>query len=109
VDRATAQFYGRTMRKDFHCGSAEWRPLEALLPLEACGAFMYMGWLDVHGQRLHHYKHEVTRRYLFVTDELKTYQYVGEYDYVPRGKKRAIQHVLDNLSELGPRPMGRSR
>jgi hypothetical protein len=92
---------------EFHCYDAEWRPLEALLPLGECGAFMYMGWLEVDGQRLHHYKHEVTRRYLFVTDDLKTYKYVGDYEYVPQARKRAIR--LRGTERAETESTGRSR
>jgi len=100
-DRATAQPYGHAM-KHFHCDSAEWRPLEAIIPLDGCRDFMYMGCLEVDGQRLHHYKHGLTRRYLFVSDGLQTYRYVGGDEYVPEERARAIQHALDNLSELRP-------
>lgn len=82
--------------KDFHCDDPEWLPLESILPLEECAAFMYMGWFEVDGQRLHHYKHQMSRRYLFVTDALKTYRYVGGDAYVPQARKVAIRYALED-------------
>ncbi|MGH2725992.1 MAG: hypothetical protein ACRDKS_03345 [Actinomycetota bacterium] len=76
---------------NFHCEAAEWRPLESILAPEKCAAFIYMGWLELGDQRLHHYKHAVSRRYLFVTDELETYGYLGGDLYVPVARKDAIR------------------
>ncbi len=84
-------------------GAAEWRPLEALMPLDECAAFMHMGWMELDDQRLHHYKHELTRRYLFITDELETYRSLGDYHYAPQPRKAAIRHALEG-SGWPPRP-----
>lgn len=75
-------------------GDPEWRPLEAILPLEKCKAFMYMGWLELDDRRLHHYKHGITRGYVFVTDGLETYRYSGGSMYVPHPRKAAIRYAL---------------
>lgn len=79
---------------NFHFDEPDWRPLESILELEHCAGFMYMGVLELDGQRLHHYKHVISRRYLFVTDELKTYRYLGEGIYVPQPRKKAIRHAV---------------
>ena len=74
----------------------DWFPLEWILPLEECAAFMYMGWLEVDGQKLHHYKHEWSRRYLFVNDAFETFRYIGGDAYLPQARSRAIEHVFEH-------------
>ena len=74
-------------------GEPEWGPLEAILPPEDCRPFMYMGWLELGDRRLHHYKHEITRRYVFITDLLETYRYLGGYVFVPQKRKFAIRYA----------------
>ena len=82
-------------------GPPEWRPLESILGLEECDAFMYMGWLEFDGRRLHHYKHQISRRYLLVNDALETYRYAGGSVYVPRARKDAIRYVLEEPGQRG--------
>lgn len=62
---------------------------------EGCAPFMYMGWLELDGRRLHHYKHQISRRYLFVDDALETYRYAGGSVYVPQARKDAIRYALE--------------
>lgn len=96
LDLLAFGLYGRVMTLGgFHCDVPEWGPLESILPLEECAAFMYMGWLELGGPRLHHYKHVVSRRHLFVTDELETYGYVGADLYMPLARNDAIQFALE--------------
>jgi len=77
-----------------------WGPLEAILALEDCGGFMYMGLFEMDGERIHHYKHVITRRYLFVDDDLRTYRYLGDERYAPQGRKRSIRWVLEDLKSM---------
>jgi hypothetical protein len=105
VDPALAALYGQTMTfdDDFHGeGPPDWRPLEAVVPLEECGGFMYMGWLAIDGKRLHHYKHFDTRRYLFLTDDLETYRYFNDEHYWPYPLIAAIHHAMGELEWMRP-------
>ena len=79
----------------FHFDDVDWRPLESIISPEECSAFMYMGWFEFGEQRLHHYKHAISRRYLFVTDDLETFAYVGGEDYVPIAREDAIRRALE--------------
>ena len=81
--------------ESFHCDEPFWLPLESTLLQEECSYFMYMGWLEVDGQRVHHYKHIITRRYLFLNEDLKAYRYVGDEIYVPQSIKPAIRYVFE--------------
>ncbi|MGH2792813.1 MAG: hypothetical protein ACRDKG_00765 [Actinomycetota bacterium] len=79
----------------FHSDDVDWRPLEAILSVEECAGFMYMGWLDVAGRRIHHYEHVLTRRYLFVDDALETYRYVGDESFLKQERRAAVRHALE--------------
>lgn len=79
----------------FHFDIVEWRPLESIISPEECAAFMYMGWFELGEERLHHYKHAISRRYLLVTDDLDTYTYVGGEVYIPIAREDAIGRALE--------------
>ena len=80
---------------DIDSEDVDWRPLEAILPVEECARFMYMFWLDVDGQRLHHYKHIDTRRYLILNDRSDAYRYRADESFVPTSLKDAVRHALE--------------
>lgn len=87
---------------EIHSEDVDWRPLEAILPPDKCGRFMYMFWLESDGQRLHHYKHIDTRRYLILRDRSEAYRYTGDEVYVPTPLKGAINYALKDLEQLDP-------
>jgi hypothetical protein len=59
----------RTMRSR-GCDEPDWAPLAAVLPIQHCGGFMFMGYA-VGGIRM--YKHGITRQYLMLlpADEIE--------------------------------------
>lgn len=67
-------------------GEPVWTPLEALLPIEECGGFMYMGATvdtrtiqqggGIERRTIFAYKHGITRKYLHIGDDLRTYVYL---------------------------------
>lgn len=56
-----------------------WTPLEAVLPLEDCAAFMYMGRVDQAGVTIHQYKHSDTRRYLNLSEDGTAWRVIYHY------------------------------
>lgn len=68
----------------------EWEPLEMMMRATPprhrhvmVGEFMWMGAADlVDGRRVHHYKHQGTRRYLRIDEHGHAYRLAGD-DYVP--------------------------
>ena len=112
-----------------------WTPLEALLPMEWCSGFMFTmaheaeimpnglallrkdmcvpgaTRLDAWGKPwerrwVFNYKHGITRRYLFIGDDLRCYAYrsecpLGEPIYMPIPPNWAIECAFDGLEELG--------
>lgn len=46
-----------------------WKPLEAVLPLNQCGDWMWMGTVEHDGRAIEQYKHRMTRGYLNVDQD----------------------------------------
>jgi hypothetical protein len=63
----------------------DWRPLRRLLPDSLVETFMWMFEVRVPSERIHAYKHVVTRRYVFLSDGGAAYVYLSEdrYSRVP--------------------------
>lgn len=105
-----------------------WTPLEALLPMEWCGGFMFMGAPEVRiynagtikrnatgapdfdscpRLRMFLYKHGITRRYLNIGEDLNCYEYrsalcdVGNPIYSRVPTEAAIAHPFADLAEFG--------
>jgi hypothetical protein len=105
-----------------------WTPLEALLPMEWCGGFMFMGAPEVGiynagtikrdatgapdftscpRMRMFLYKHGITRRYLNIGEDLNCYEYrsalcdVGDPIYSLLPTEVAIARPFADLAELG--------
>lgn len=74
----------------------DWTGLEALLPLELCGPFMWMGGVVLaDGTVLGEYKHFDTRRYLHLDESGATYGYRGDAGYCRVRHHDAVEHVFD--------------
>ena len=85
--------------------SAEWKPLENLLPLEYCDGFMYMG----KSGNVHLYKHGVTRKYLNMDDDGICYRYSPKGCdnmgiYLPIDELQAVLHVYKDIEQFGATP-----
>jgi hypothetical protein len=89
----------------------DWRPLEALLGPALLGQFMGMGTgTTPDGQTVQLFKHGMSRRYLNVSADLRTWQYVqtdalnfaGIYEPMPLGL--ALAHVFHDAESLGATP-----
>jgi hypothetical protein len=73
----------------------DWRPLEAILPLELCGPFMWMSDIELDGGgRLFVYKHSTTRRYFHLDEDGAPYRYVAPDLYVPMRHHDAVELVF---------------
>jgi hypothetical protein len=104
-----------TVRENAH--TPVWTPLEAVLPYGWCGGFMYMG---AHEARILNgspdrrkrktifmYKHGITRRYLFIGDDLQAYGYMPDfceigdpaYSWLPMD--RAVERAFEGVEEFG--------
>lgn len=100
-----------------NAGEPVWTPLEAVLPFEWCGGFMYMG---AHEARIlcgspdkrtrktvFMYKHGITRRYLMIGDDLQAYGYaasfceVGDPAYTWLPMEDAIARVFEDIDQFG--------
>ena len=103
------------VREDAH--TPVWTPLEAVLPYDWCGGFMFMaaregrvlaGSPDRRKRKMFfEYKHGVTRRYLIVGDDLQAYTYrsdaceIGDPAYSWTPMENAIEHVFEGIEEFG--------
>jgi hypothetical protein len=82
--------------------TANWQPLEAVLPLERCAAFMYMGCAFYENRPIHLYKHSNTRRYLNLDETGQAYAYHHSpfnvkpiiEQYLPISREEALSYVL---------------
>ena len=71
-------------------GEPNWKPLEAVLPVEDCEDFMYMGRVG----DIELYKHRHTRRYLNISSTSeKFYRYMADC-YVEISRVEALSEVL---------------
>lgn len=77
-----------------------WEPLEAALPWEWCGGFMWMNRVVSGGVVIELYKHGITRRYLNLDGESKAYRWTGT-GYEPIALNEAIEYAFERLEELG--------
>lgn len=81
----------------------DWTPLEAVLPLEHCAGFMFMGYATAgRGTRIRLYKHGITRRYLMLDERCRPYTYTerGEYVAWPYGLESAIDRAFEGIEQL---------
>ena len=78
----------------------DWRPLEAVLPMEWCGGFMWMNRVVSGGVVIELYKHGITRRYLNFDADGTAYIWTGE-GYEPMDLDEAIDHVFEELEGTG--------
>jgi hypothetical protein len=100
VDTAFAQ-----VAEEYGMGEPDWAPLEAVLPLEECGGFMFMGYYPPGGNRegaIRLYKHGITRHYLNLHPSGQAYR----YDAVTGGYRKldleqAIAAAFEGLEALG--------
>ena len=84
-------FRAWTVRHD----EPNWDPLEKFLPLQLCGGFMWMQAEKLEGVgELQAYKHSGTRRYLYLDDEARPYEYVGGR-YRRMRRHDAVEQALD--------------
>jgi hypothetical protein len=80
-----------------------WQPLEALLGPALLNQFMYMGATQApDGTPIFQYKHGMTRRYLHVSADLRTW--IRVLDFRPYPVALALHHALDGAEELGGAP-----
>jgi hypothetical protein len=98
-----------------NAGTPVWTPLEAVLPYEWCGAFMFMGaqeYLTVGSNGFERrtvflYKHGITRRYLNIGEDLNAYTYrpnMGDIDepvYQRMRMETAIATVFERIEQYG--------
>ena len=100
VDKAAAR-----AAADFGMDQPDWTPLEAVLPAEECGGFMFMGYYPGGGNRagaIRLYKHGITRHYLNLHPSGQAYRYDGVTGGYRRiGLDEAIEHAFEGLEELG--------
>lgn len=67
--------------------SPVWAPLEDLVGEEVCGYFMWMYAVELQdGARLHAYKHHMTRAYIHLAEDGRTFTYTatGRYREIDR-------------------------
>jgi hypothetical protein len=88
-----------------------WQPLEALIGPALWGQFMYMGESAApDGTPIMLYKHGMTRSYLNVSADLRTWRYVacaelaGEGSYAVQPLAAALANVFHQCEELGAKP-----
>ncbi len=82
----------------------DWRPLEALLGPALIGQFMAMGEATApDGTRVMLYKHGMTRRYLNVSADLRTWQYCNA-TYRPQSLAAALLNAFTNAEDYGALP-----
>lgn len=82
----------------------DWTPLEAALPIEECGGFMFMGYAHANnGESIRLYKHGITRHYLILDEQVRPYTYTtsGVYVLYPWGLEAAINRAFEGIDQLG--------
>lgn len=85
-------FTAQTVRRD----EPDWAPLEAFLPYDLCGGFMWMQADELDGAgEVQAYKHGDTRRYLYLDVDAQPYEYLGGGRYRRMRRTCAIEQVLD--------------
>jgi hypothetical protein len=76
---------------------SNWKALEECLGSARCAGFMFMG--RVNG--INQYKHGISRRYLFLDDEGRTYEAAGRNRFREIPVEEAIARVEGPLREMG--------
>jgi hypothetical protein len=76
---------------------ANWKPLEAKLGALRCAGFMFMGRLN----NINHYKHGISRRYLFLDDEGRAYEPAARNQFREIAFEEALGRVEAPLGVLG--------
>jgi hypothetical protein len=76
---------------------ATWKPLEAKLGALRCAGFMFMG----RSNGINHYKHGLSRRYLFLDDVGRAYEAAGRNEFREIPFDEALARVEGPLKELG--------
>ena len=76
---------------------ANWKPLEAKLGALRCAGFMFMG----RSNGINHYKHGLSRRYLFLDDVGRAYEAAGRNEFREIPFDEALARVEGPLKELG--------
>ena len=74
-----------------------WKPLEARLSPARCAGFMFMG--RVNG--INHYKHGISRRYLFLDDEGRAFEATKRNEFREIPIDEALARVEAPLKEMG--------
>jgi hypothetical protein len=74
-----------------------WKPLEARLSPARCAGFMFMG--RVNG--IYHYKHGISRRYLFLDSEGRGYEATKRNEFREIPMDEALARVEAPLKEMG--------
>lgn len=90
------------LASDYLSGPPNWEPLEATLPREWLGAFMWMGRVRQDAADIQMYKHGITRSYLNLDLDGNAYAYnasTRRYQLISR--QQAIDTVFDGLEESG--------
>ena len=77
--------------------AANWKPLEAKLGAHRCAGFMFMG----RSNGINQYKHGISRRYLFLDDEGRTYESAGRGEFREIPFEEALGRVEEPLRALG--------
>lgn len=70
-------------------GEPNWVPLEAVLPPNELGNFMYMG----SAGQIELYKHRFTRRYLNIGRDAQTFYWYLDGEYVEITREAALDYV----------------
>lgn len=101
VDKAAA-----LVGAEFEAYDVVWEPLQAVLPAEELGGWMYMGHTALgDGTPLFMYKHGITRRYLHLTATGQAYLYrpgpAGGASYGQIPLEAAIERAYADLEALG--------
>lgn len=77
-----------------------WKPLEAVLPAEWCGGFMWMNRVVDKGVVIELYKHGITRHYLNLDADGGAHRWTGS-GYEPMSLEEAIDHAFAGIEETG--------
>jgi hypothetical protein len=77
-----------------------WKPLEAVLPAEWCGGFMWMNRVVDKGVVIELYKHGITRLYLNLDADGGAHRWTGS-GYEPMQLEEAIDRAFDGIEETG--------
>lgn len=91
VDEFTAEHLG---------GEPEWGPLEAAIPIEWCGGFMWMHRTEQDGEPIEVYKHGITRRSLHLDHKGRAYRYSVD-GYLMTTLDSALANAFEGLEEMG--------